>query len=158
MSEFFIRQIGQKNLPDLSIYGNSFVYITLLRISGTAPRNTKMFRTNLLFRGFFALRAADRLPPPAKNAQAAAPRFGTGRTRCPQMRRHPPAGGFSASGLLQKICTLPLGNVYDIRRFMRAQKGGYFAEISVKRPLGDRMFRAEFCARNGFAADQFVVQ
>ena len=62
MSEFFIRQIGQKNLPDLSIYGNSFVYITLLRISGTAPRNTKMFRTNLLFRGFFALRAA----PPAK--------------------------------------------------------------------------------------------
>ena len=58
MGEFFIRQIGQKNLPDLSIYGNSFVYITLLRISGTAPRNTKMFRTNLLFRGFFALRAA----------------------------------------------------------------------------------------------------
>ena len=62
MSEFFIRQIGQKNLPDLSIYGNSFVYITLLRISGTAPRNTKMFRTNLLFRGVIALRAA----PPAK--------------------------------------------------------------------------------------------
>ena len=62
MSEFFIRQIGQKNLPDLSIYGNSFVYITLLRISGTAPRNTKMFRTNLLFRGFFALRAGIRLP------------------------------------------------------------------------------------------------
>ena len=93
-----------------------------------------------------------------KNAQAAAPRFGTGRTRCPQMHRHPPAGCFSASGLLQKICTLPLGNVYDIRRFMRAQKGGYFAEISVKRPLGDRMFRAEFCARNGFATDQFVVQ
>ena len=151
---FAIRQIGQKNLPDLSIYGNSFVYITLLRISGTAPRNTKMFRTNLLFRGVIALRAV----PLQKNAQTAAPRFGTGRTRCPQMRRHPPAGGFSASGLLQKICTLPPGNVYDIRRFMRAQKGGYFAEISVKRPLGDRMFRAKLCARNGFAADQFVVQ
>lgn len=155
MSEFFIRQIGQKNLPDLSIYGNSFVYITLLRISGTAPRNTKMFRTNLLFRGVIALRAA---PPCKKTRRPPPPRFGTGRTRCPQMHRHPPAGGFSASGLLQKICTLPLGNVYDIRRFMRAQKGGYFAEISVKRPLGDRMFRAKLCARNGFAADQFVVQ
>ena len=74
MSEFFIRQIGQKNLPDLSIYGNSFVYITLLRISGTAPRNTKMFRTNLLFRGVIALRAAPprkktRRPPPLASGQ-----------------------------------------------------------------------------------------
>lgn len=41
---------------------------------------------------------------------------------------------------------------------MRAQKSGYFAEITVKRSFDDRMLHAKICARNDFAADKFVVQ
>lgn len=66
--------------------------------------------------------------------------------------------GFPVSDFFEKICSFPFGNVYNIRRLMRAQKRGYLAEIPVKRSLDDRMLRAKFFARNNFAADQFVVQ